>query len=659
MKISRIEVKNYRSLKDVDIDVDDYAALVGANGSGKSSILYALDWFFNGRPLTTSDVCGYKEGVTSDEDCIVEVAVTFSGLTDADRRRLKQYGRGATATFRRTWRKDGKDKVVGNAMQGPGFAQVRAYTKVGDFRPAYAGLRSTHAALPDLGSQAQRDEVHAALAAWEDDSANSHLLESVADDDANHMFGINGANVLRECVRLILVPASTDMSTQVGEAGKGSALNELIGAFMTEAGARAQAEWLAENETVLATLRSKVKQSVEQSTKAQATRVNSKLATLIPNAKVSLTPSIPDWSPKTDASVTTNVEIDGVANDLSRQGHGVQRAVMISMLQALVPDDESTRAEHIAVEGEDEGAAADRLQAELDELPALIVCIEEPEIYQHPIRARSFARTLSELSAQARAQVIVATHSPYFVRPEQFSSLRRFTLTSGTSSVDHTNAITLNAKTGIEVAKIDKIVDKRVPTEFAEGFFADAVALVEGETDRAVIESIAARLNHDLDALGISVLEMSSKDAIRIPYEILSDLGIPVFVFADGDFLGAKRKYPNDQQAETNAHGSHKRSTDEIIGWLPASTVVRGVVPYVFGAPSVVARHFVVWQDDLEEELAAWPTFVTALTNAGGSVHSRGKKDLFAYRNAVMDADLADMPDTLKTAITTLAAFKA
>jgi putative ATP-dependent endonuclease of OLD family len=658
MKISRIEVKNYRSLKDVTVDVADYAALVGANGSGKSSILYALDWFFNGRALAASDVCGYEEGVTADEDCVIEVAVTFSRLTDADRRRLKQYGRAATATFRRTWRKGGKDKVVGNAMQGPNFAQVRTLSKVGEFRPAYATLRGAHPDLPDLGKSPSRDEVHAALATWEDDPKNLDSLESVSDDDANHMFGINGTNVLRDCVRLILVPASTDMSSQVGEAGKGSALNELIGAFMTEAGARAQAEWLTDNETVLSELRRKVKENVEESTRTQAVRVNAKLATLIPNASVSLTPTIPEWVPKTDASVTTDVEIDGVKNDLSRQGHGVQRAVMISMLQALVPDAESTRAGHAAEEGEDADSAAARLQLELDELPSLIVCVEEPEIYQHPIRARSFARTLTELSAQPRAQVIVATHSPYFVRPEQFSSLRRFTLAAGESNVAHTNSYKLNGRTGIVVEKIDKIVDKRIPTQFAEGFFADAVALVEGDTDRAVIEAIASRLGHDLDALGISVLDMSSKESIRIPFEILRDLGIPVFVFADGDFLGAGRKYPTDPSAEAKAHASHKKSTDDIIAWLPSSTAVAGTVPFFFGAPSVVAQDYVIWHDDLEEELSGWPSFVTSLTGAGGSVQSRTKKDLFAYRNAVLDADLGDLPVTLRTAVEALASFR-
>lgn len=160
MKISHIKVENYRSLKNVSFDVDDYSALVGANGSGKSSVLYALDWFFNGKPLEPTDVCGYKDGETIPEDCVVEVSVTFSGLTEHDRARLQQYGRGDTATFRRTWTMGQKDKVVGNARQGPGFAEVRAYTKVGEFRPAYKSLREAMTELPDLGVAPARESVH-------------------------------------------------------------------------------------------------------------------------------------------------------------------------------------------------------------------------------------------------------------------------------------------------------------------------------------------------------------------------------------------------------------------------------------------------------------------------------------------------------------------
>lgn len=49
MKLKRLEVKNYKSLKDVAIDFTDLTVLIGKNDSGKSSILKALDALFKSR----------------------------------------------------------------------------------------------------------------------------------------------------------------------------------------------------------------------------------------------------------------------------------------------------------------------------------------------------------------------------------------------------------------------------------------------------------------------------------------------------------------------------------------------------------------------------------------------------------------------------------
>ena len=47
MKLKYVRIKNYRSCKDVCIELKGLHALVGANGSGKSSVLRALDFLFN------------------------------------------------------------------------------------------------------------------------------------------------------------------------------------------------------------------------------------------------------------------------------------------------------------------------------------------------------------------------------------------------------------------------------------------------------------------------------------------------------------------------------------------------------------------------------------------------------------------------------------
>ncbi len=47
MKLKHVRIQNYRSCEDVCIEFSALYAIVGANGSGKSSVLRALDFLFN------------------------------------------------------------------------------------------------------------------------------------------------------------------------------------------------------------------------------------------------------------------------------------------------------------------------------------------------------------------------------------------------------------------------------------------------------------------------------------------------------------------------------------------------------------------------------------------------------------------------------------
>ena len=63
MKIKTIKIKNFRSYKDeVEIEFGDLTAFVGKNDIGKSTVLEALDIFFNSVPCRR-DVPKSSEGV--------------------------------------------------------------------------------------------------------------------------------------------------------------------------------------------------------------------------------------------------------------------------------------------------------------------------------------------------------------------------------------------------------------------------------------------------------------------------------------------------------------------------------------------------------------------------------------------------------------------
>ncbi|MCJ7744426.1 MAG: ATP-dependent endonuclease, partial [Dehalococcoidales bacterium] len=68
-----------------------------------------------------------------------------------------------------------------------------------------------------------------------------------------------------------------------------------------------------------------------------------------------------------------------------------------------------------------------------------------------------------------------------------------------------------------------------------EGFFANVVALVEGESDQSAILEVARQVGIDFEKAGISVIPVRGKTNLPIPFLIFSELGIPVYVVFDCD----------------------------------------------------------------------------------------------------------------------------
>lgn len=76
MKLSTIRLKNFRGYsKETQIDISDLNVVIGKNDVGKSSILEALDIFFNGKP-DKNDLC-----ITNDNSRI-EITCIFTDLPD-------------------------------------------------------------------------------------------------------------------------------------------------------------------------------------------------------------------------------------------------------------------------------------------------------------------------------------------------------------------------------------------------------------------------------------------------------------------------------------------------------------------------------------------------------------------------------------------------
>ncbi|MGR3610281.1 MAG: ATP-dependent nuclease [Sulfitobacter sp.] len=108
-RIRRIQIKNFRSIKNLDVEVQDLATFVGDNDSGKSNILRALNLFFNnvveGDESLDFERDYNKFAVTNRRAPQIEVTLTFELPENYHDKN------GERAIWRKKWRPDGLQEL--------------------------------------------------------------------------------------------------------------------------------------------------------------------------------------------------------------------------------------------------------------------------------------------------------------------------------------------------------------------------------------------------------------------------------------------------------------------------------------------------------------------------------------------------------------------
>ena len=131
---------------------DDYTCLVGANGSGKSTILMALNVFFR-NTSAPSDVINLQDEDfhMKDTSSPIEITCIFSDLSDDAKNDLKAYVRQneLAVTAKATWdaitsRAEVKQVGIRKVIRdfSPYFEAVEKKAKAGELKEIYSSIRA-------------------------------------------------------------------------------------------------------------------------------------------------------------------------------------------------------------------------------------------------------------------------------------------------------------------------------------------------------------------------------------------------------------------------------------------------------------------------------------------------------------------------------------
>jgi len=523
VRIKTIRIRNFRGFSDSTIQLDALTSFVGPNGAGKSTVLAALNVFFR-ESSNATDVAELSEQDFHRKNTAepVDVSLTFHELSESAKRELSHYVRNgelvvsARATFDAA-KQAAKVVHFGSRLAMAAFAPFFRLHKDGAGAPEinaeYERLRGVFGELP--ANARSKDAKAEALSAYE--AAHPELGVLLESEDT--FYGIAGASKLAAYVQWVYVPAVKDATQEQAE-GRDSALGKLLARTV-----RAQWNFKDELAALEADLRERYQTLLAQRQGALEAVSKALTGRLVewchPDAAVNLAwlgGAVNVREPTARASVSEG-EFSG---DLARFGHGFQRSYLMALLQEL----------------------ASAREAEAD-APTLILGCEEPELYQHPPQARHLAEVFRTLS-EANAQILLTTHSPYFVSGEHFEGVRmvRRSAAAGSASAHALTFARFVERCAVADAGQPERPDAAAARlgdllrpQINELFFARGVVLVEGSEDAAYLMTWMSvkGLMSSFRQKGLHVVPVDGKSRLLRPLVVAQELGMPVFVAFDSD----------------------------------------------------------------------------------------------------------------------------
>ncbi|HCO21552.1 MAG TPA: OLD family endonuclease, partial [Gimesia maris] len=340
-------------------------------------------------------------------------------------------------------------------------------------------------------------------------------------------------NLLSIMPQVIFIPALRDSKDDVETSNNNSTaskiLNYLFNRFLSNRKEIIEFKDAAKN----------VEKLFEENAKDQfVSKIENKLTNLLQRlidieAKLDFSPPdvTSDLAKRTQLWILDKWNIENLLSTRpEHQGHGAQRAVILSLLELLIE-------------------LENRVNKEEDETNyqrPLLLLIEEPEIYLHPHMCRKMRDTLLKLSRSELCQIICTTHSPVFLdladRHDGIAIISR----------NHQGKV---VKKQLEEDLFNNDSESRdrlrmilnFDSSANEVFFTKKTTLVEGDCEIACVDAIGEKIaelnkidysSHLLTRKDVSIINCRGKLTMPAFQRVLKAFAIPYRIVHDSDDRG-------------------------------------------------------------------------------------------------------------------------
>ncbi|MEI6258468.1 MAG: ATP-dependent endonuclease [Deltaproteobacteria bacterium] len=640
MRLTTLRIQNFRSCRDITLEIGGMHALVGSNNAGKSTVLRALDFLFN--PNTKS----LNEESFWDKDTGLEIRVEaiFSELTDKEKEALDAYckpdGSFHIARSARMGAKSGDsdteqadDKIgIGQHYKKPipepqwlQEADINGIN-IKDWWKNKDQLTVGGVSFADFlnGTKAP------AVGDWKEKAKEFIVAnaDKIPMQDAWVDNPKGYANVLKGTLPFfVLVPAVRDV-TEESKGTKSSPFGKLLYAIL---------------DTVTQEKKAKIEGLLGEVAKQMNRAGGNERVPLIADTEKQLNTLLNDFFSGCDLEIkfeTPTLEVllsapklyvdDGFRNSVENKGHGLQRAVIFAILRRY--------AEYMT-------SAPDGKKRNL------ILAVEEPELYMHPQAQRTIRRVFRKI-AEGGDQILFSTHSSLLVEVTYFDEIIRMECSCGKIDGKKT---TISTAWQLPIAKMIEDLEARNPRlkgkataesmrdlyshaynpRRNEGFFASKIILVEGLTEEYSLPIYADAIpSCAFDPQGISVVECGGKGSMDRLFRIFNELHIPCYILFDYD-SGSSDKNIINKSKELLALAGESQD-------VPKSLLVT----------DCIACFPNKWESDLKDEIPDTDTLSREVRNELGLSDDSGKPLIARYiARKLTERKPPVVPPSLKTII--------